>query len=443
MALASVPGVIFSPSPTKVPTPTNYLGADDFDFLNQYMPELYNKIHDRFGSQDVTGMLEAMGKEMPFASDNIKWTEEGRLTQLGTGVTRSANVFTLNGHTFRANETIVVQNADGSVERQGLITEVTTNTFTALCGDALGWTALGTTALKVYADSNEFKKKTDGMAQSLNSQVEHFEQTPVIVKEMVDESGSNLAQITWIEVTDSNGGTGYVWYFKNYKDTEKRFKNAIETKLIRGRRWAGDLAAAGYGGTQGLFEITEEGNVFGGLATDLEDFDSIIERCNAQGMIADNYIYGTAAQNLAIDDMLKDQGAMTLGWGAFDNNKDMALNLGFSGFKRGGYEFSYSRWRFLDNPTTEGSNIGANKVHAVMIPSGSKAVYDVIKGESATQPMLHVRYRANAKTNRKYKMSVRDFDNGTSNGNDSLTVDFITERALVCLGRNNTFIFKG
>lgn len=443
MALATSPGVLFTPSPTKTPTPLNYLGSDDFDFLNQYMPELYNKIVDRFGSQDVTGMLEKLGKEMPFASDNIKWTEEGRLTQLGTGVTRSGNDFTLADHTFRVNETLMVRNDDGSVLRQGLITAVTSTTFTALCGDAAGWTAVGTTALTVYADSNEFKKKTDGMSQSLNSQVEHFEQSPVIIKEMVDESGSNLAQITWLEITDSNGGTGYVWYFKNYKDTEKRFKNAIETKLIRGKQWAGDLAAAGYQGTQGLLDALNEGNVFAGQATALEDFDEIIERANAQGMVCDNYIYGTSSQNLSIDDMLRNQNEGAMGWGMFDNDKQMALNLGFSGFKRGGYEFAYSRWRFLDNPTTEGSMIGANKVHAIMIPSGSKNVYDVIKGESASQPVLHVRYRAKGKENRKYKMSVRNFDDGTSGGNDSLTVDFMTERALVLLGRNNGFIMKG
>lgn len=443
MALATSPGVIFSPSPTKVPTPLNYLGSDDFDFLNQYLPETYNKIHDRFGSQDITGMLELMGKEMPFQSDNIKWTEDGRLTQLGTAVTRSANVFTLADHTFRPNETIVVHNADGSVERQGLITETTPTTFTVLCGHASGWTGVGTTALKVYADSNEFKKKADGMSQSLNSQVEHFDQAPVNVKEMIDESGSNLAQITWLEVSDSNGGTGFVWFYKNYKDTEKRFKNAIENKLIRGKRWAGDLAAAGYDGTKGLFDYAAGGNLFAGPATDLDDFDSIIDRLNAQGMIADNYIYGTSAQNLAIDDMLKDQVQSSMGWGMFDNNEKMALNLGFSNFKRGGFEFGYSRWRYLDNPTTEGSNVGASKVHAILIPSGSKNVYDVIKGEQATQPMVHVRYRANSKTNRKYQMSVRSFEAGTTNGNDSTTTDFLTERALVVLGANNTMLFKG
>ena len=52
--------------------------------------------------------------------------------------------------------------------------------------------------------------KTDGMQQSLNSKVEFFTQAGVITKELVEESGTNLTQMTWLEVEDSKGGVGYV-----------------------------------------------------------------------------------------------------------------------------------------------------------------------------------------------------------------------------------------
>lgn len=442
MPVNATPGVIFTPSATKVPTPTNYIGSDDFDFTTQYLPDLYAQITDRFGSQMITGMLERLGKEMAFKSDDIKWTEEGRLTQLGTGVTRSSNVFTLNNHTFRVNETIIVQDDAGTAERKGLVTAVTTNTFTALCGDAAGWTAIGTADIVVYAYSNEFAKKSGPMSQSLNSQVEYFNQKPIIIKELVDESGSNLAQITWVEITDGPK-TGYCWYYKNYNDTEKRFKNAIESGLIEGELWGGDLLAAGYEGTQGLFSQVREGNIFDGMATDLDDFDEIIERMNAQGMIGENYIYNKTAMGSAIDDMLKAEMVTALSWGAFNNDENMALNLEFKGFHRAGYEFYKSRWRYLDNPTTSGSRINANTIHGVMIPAGSKKVYDVIQGESAVQPMLHVRYRASEATNRKYKMVMRSFEQGTTAGFDFTATDWLTERALVVLGRNNTMLFEG
>lgn len=441
MALQIAPGVILSPSPTQVATPQNYISDAEYNLLTQYLPELENKIHDRFGSQMVTGMLETLGKETPFKADLIKWNEEGRLTQLIEDATRSANVFTSNDHTFRIGETIVVRDATGDNLRKGQITAISTNTFTALCGHASGWTAIGTANIVVYADSNEFAKGSEGMQVSLNSQVQQFTQNPVIIKEMIKETGSNLALQTWIEVS-TDAGTGYLWYFKNYADTEKRFKNAIENKLILGENWAGDLAGAGGVGTQGLFSIADEGNLFEGQMADLDDADSVIDRMNQQGMISENYLYNTSAHNRTIDRFLKAENVTGSSWGAFDNNKDMALNLGFKEFNYGNYNFYKSNWRFLDIPTGEGSAKGATKVHGLMIPSASKKVYDVMTGESATQPMLHVRYRASEKTNRKYQISIFSWEQGT-NTKDEHKTEFQTERCLVALGRNNIMKFVG
>lgn len=444
MALNTNPGVVLTPSASKVPTGTNYLGTDDFTWANQYLPEHYNKVWKRFGSQSITGMLQKLGKETSFSSDQILWKEEGRLRLLGTGVTRSGDVFTLANHNFRAGETIVARNNDGSAVRQGRIASVSGNDFTVRCGEAAGWTGIGTSAITLFVDSNEFNKKTAGMDVSLDSQFQSFSQQPVIIKEMVEESGSNMAQITWLEVTDNaSGETGYVWYFKNYADTMARFDNAVESKLIRGKKWAGDLLADGYEGTQGLFDIAAEGNVFAGEVTDLTDVDELCERMDAQGGVAYNYLYGTTSFNAAIDDFLKAENVTGLAWGAFDNDENMALNLEFSGFKRSGYEFSKCRWRFLTDPTAEGSMVGAGKVHALMIPSGSATYRDTVNGGVTTAPMLHNRYRAYGNENRKHKVSVRSFDQGTTAGVDKLTTDVLTERALVALGRNNIFKFAG
>jgi len=442
MGLLGNPGVVLTPSASKVPTGQNYLGSDDFDFANQYLPETEKKIFDRFGSQDITGMLKMLGKEKSFASDKILWKEEARLRQLATGVTRSSNVFTSVAHTFRVNETIIVRNTANDSIRQGLITAVTDDTFTALCGEAAGWD--GTSALTIFVDSNEFKKDTFGFTESLDSQFASYEQSPVIVKEMVKESGSNMAQITWIEVTnESTGQSGYVWYFKNYSDTEKRYFNAVESKLIRGKRWAGDVLAAGYEGTQGLIDIAREGNIFEGLVSDLNDVDELIERMDAQGGISENYMYGTTAFGTSIDDFLQAENVTGVSWGAFNNDQNMALNLEFKGFQRAGYSFYKSRWRYLTEPTSEGSLEGVNKIHAVMIPSGSKTLRDQVNGGTTTEPLLQVRYRAYGKENRKFKVAMRSFDEGTTGGQDRVITDFLTERCLQAAGRNNIFIFQG
>lgn len=436
MALQIAPGVILTPSPTKVPTPTNYISDSQYNLLTQYIPELESQIHDRFGTQMITGMLEALGKESPFQADLIKWNEEGRLTQLATAVARASDVFTSNAHTFRVGELISVRNADGSVLRKGQITAVTTNGFTALCGHASGWTAVGTTDLTVYAFSNEYAKGTEGPAEGLNSQVLQFTQKPVIIKEILKETRSNLALRTWVDT-----GEGFLWYFKNLADTKKRFSNAIENGLILGEEWAGDLATAGVQGTQGLFDCAEEGNIFEGPAVDLDDFDEIIDRFNAQGMISENYIYGTSSQNRLIDRMIKAENVTGSAWGAFDN-KEQGIKLGFKDFNYGNYNFYKSNWRFLDNPTTEGSAVGATKVHALFVPSGSKKIYDVMEGKQATMPMLHVKHRASQVVNRKYEMTMRDWAQGTNKA-DARETEFLTERALVVMGRNNLLICKG
>lgn len=434
MALEPVPGVIFTPTATKVPTPTNYISDTQYNLLTQFIPELEEQIVDRFGTQMITGLLAYQGKESPFQADLIKWNEEGRLTQLATGVTRAANVFTSAAHTFRVGETLMVRTSDGSVLRQGQITAVTTNTFTALCGNAGGWS--GTTGLTVYADSNEFAKGSTGMEIGLNSQVEQFTNAPVTVKETLEETRTNLALRTWV-----NTGQGFLWYYKNLKDTKMRFNNALENKLILGELWAGDLAAAGVQGTQGLFSAAREGNIFTGQAVDLDDFDEIIDRMNAQGGISENYMYNTSAQNRIIDRMLKAENVTGSSWGEFDNEAE-ALKLGFKSFNYGNYYFYKSNWRFLDNATTEGSATGATKVHGIMFPMGSKKVYDVMTGTTATQPILHVKYRQSAEVNRKYEMSIFDWAQGT-NLKDVRRTEFQSERALVLTSRNNVMLFQG
>jgi len=442
MALETSPAVSFTPSATKVPTPENYLGSADYDWLRQELPETYNKIQERYGSQELTGMIELQGKEIAIAADSVLWKEEDRLTQLGEGVARTADVFTLADHTFRPGEVIVARDTAGANVRQGRISSVTSTTFTALCGEAAGWTAIGTTGIVVFADTNEFLKGSEGMQESLNTKVTSFEQNLSKFKEMVKENRSNMASISWLDITGADGSVKHVWYFLNYANTEKRFKNAIESGLLNKKKWAGDLLTAGYQGSQGLFDAFREGNIYTGTLSTMAGVDSIIDRSNKQGGLSQQFMYGTTAFNSTIDDYLSAVNTTGLSWGMFDNNEKMALNLEFSGFKRGGYEFGKSRWRYVEAPTAQGSMVGAKKVHAIMFPSGSKSVYDASKGKQATLPLLHLRYKAYGPTNLKYEMSVFDWKNGTST-KDEIRTEFQAEQALVVLGRANTFIFQG
>ena len=63
------------------------------------------------------------------------------------------------------------------------------------------------------------------------------------------------------------------------------------------------------------------------------------------------------ATSLAMDDMLaamNSYGAGGTSYGVFNNSEDMALNLGFSGFRRGSYDFYKSDFRYLNDLATRG-----------------------------------------------------------------------------------------
>jgi len=75
----STPTFALTPSSERTPTAQNYLTNADFDFLNQYLPDTYEKEFERYGNRTISSFLRMVGAEMPTNSDLIKWAEQGRL----------------------------------------------------------------------------------------------------------------------------------------------------------------------------------------------------------------------------------------------------------------------------------------------------------------------------------------------------------------------------
>jgi hypothetical protein len=445
MALLANPGIKLTPTATKEILSTNYLDASDFNFTNQFLPELYEKEFARYGNQSLKGFLERMGQEMPIQSDLIKWSEEGRLRPVGTGITRAANVFTLNGHPFRKNDTIILN--DGTNEDKAIVTEVTANTFTALPTTAAGYT-IGTTDVLAFTYSNEYRKGTNGREESLEAQPDIFENKPIIIKELDEVNGSDMAQVGWIEVEGENG-MGYLWYLKSRAQTRQRFDDYLEMGMVEGTSYENGSAAAtaGYTGTEGFFEAVEQGNVFSGVITTLADVDEILARLNRQGAISEYIMMNDFDQDRALDYLLAAQNSYGVGgtsYGAFNNSEDMALNLGFTGFKVAGFEIYKSQWKYLDDPTARGLFEGAQAINGVLCPSGTKTVRDEVLGANATMPFLHVKFRKSATEDRRYKVWATGSAGGASNSDlDANQLHMLSERALCTMGRNNFVLVRG
>ena len=489
-ALNATPGFSLQPSAQKVPLESNYI--TNFDFLNQYLPDTYEKEFERYGNRTLSSFLRMVGAEMPSNSDLIKWAEQGRLhikyTDVGTAAAGGANVatFQINDSAIGANpvgtvitgsnpfdaqgapalrvgQTVVINQNGGGGENKGIITDVAVGgnilqfsvAFYEAAGLVAAGTGVGNADVTVFIYGSEFQKGTAGMDGSLESDDYIFENNPIILKDTYLVNGSDMAQIGWIEITTEDGASGYLWYLKSEHETRLRFDDYLETAMIEAvpAEAASGATAAGYVGSEGVFHaVGTRGNLWGGGNPDaLADFDAVIDRLDKQGSIEENVIFVNRQFGFDIDDMLAAQnsyGAGGTSYGLFDNDEEMALNLGFTGFRRG-YDFYKSDWKYLNDPTMRGGLTnnpvvaGSGAITGLLVPAGSTSVYDQVMGKNAKRPFLHVRYRASETEDRRYKTWITGSAGGAATTDiDEMRVNFLSERCVCVMGANNFVLFE-
>ena len=467
-ALLNNPTYALQPSAEQVALQTNYI--TNFNFLNQYLPDTYEKEFERYGNRTIASFLRMVGAEMPSNSDQIKWAEQGRLhikyTNCTSAAAAAANTatFTVNDSdvtyiAIRVGQTLMIQNNTSGVFNKAIVTAVpSATTFTVAYYEATGQAFAVSTQCTVFIYGSEFKKGTNGMVGSLESEDDIFSNNPIIIKDKYAVNGSDMAQIGWVEVTTENGATGYLWYLKSEHETRLRFEDYLETAMIEAVPAATGSGAktAGMMGSEGIFYVVNNrGNVWGaGTPTTLPDWDSIVSRLDKQGAIEENVVFVNRGLSFDIDNMLATlngyNGANAAGaasYGLFDNDVDMALNLGFTGFRRG-YDFYKSDWKYLNDPTMRGglnqtAATATGTITGLMVPAGSTSVYDQIMGKNAKRPFLHVRYRASEAEDRRYKTWITGSAGGAATSDlDAMEVNFLSERAVCTLGANNFILFR-
>lgn len=467
-ALLSNPTYALQPAAEQVALQTNYI--TNFNFLNQYLPDTYEKEFERYGNRTIASFLRMVGAEMPSNSDQIKWAEQGRLHIKYTNCTSAAAAgastatFTVadSGVTYiaiRVGQTLMIQNNTSGVYNKAIVTAVpSATTFTVAYYETAGQSFAVSTQCTVFIYGSEFKKGTNGMVGSLESEDSIFSNNPIIIKDKYAVNGSDMAQIGWVEVTTENGATGYLWYLKSEHETRLRFEDYLETSMIEAVPAASSsgAATAGYIGSEGIFYVVNSrGNVWGGgTPTTLSDWDSIVSRLDKQGAIEENVVFVNRGLSFDIDNMLATLNGYTSGgvaqsasFGLFDNDVDMALNLGFTGFRRG-YDFYKSDWKYLNDPTMRGglnttAATATGTITGLMVPAGSTSVYDQIMGKNAKRPFLHVRYRASEAEDRRYKTWITGSAGGAATSDlDAMEVNFLSERCVCTLGANNFVLFR-
>ena len=456
-----------TPRPVQGLFGDNYLSLADMDFTKQFLPDVYEKEVERFGNRTVSGFLRMVGAEMPMSSDRVVWSEQGRLhvafddaaVNNGTPTT----TVTLNAEADKdllgvgmtvilAKGVNVVKARVATVSGAGSAT-ITVAPYGAGNLNTLGAGAL--TAVKLFVYGSEFAKGSADGGKSVDAKFTQFSNKPIILRDKYTVNGSDTAQIGWVEVTSENGASGYLWYLKSEHEARLRFEDQLEMAMIEAVKDEGTTAnsagAAGFEGSEGLFEAIEtRGMIFNdqdfdnstGL-TGLAEFDTILAELDKQGAIEENMLFLDRSTSLAIDNMLARANSYGTGgtsYGVFNNSEDMALNLGFSGFRRGSYDFYKTDWKYLNDSTTRGL---LGDVEGVFVPAGTSTVYDQNLGKNIARPFLHVRYRASEADDRKMKSWITGSVGGNyTSAADEMNVHFLSERTLCVQAANNFVMLK-
>tara|TARA_B110000208_G_scaffold25319_1_gene32724 strand:- start:369 stop:1832 length:1464 start_codon:yes stop_codon:yes gene_type:complete len=471
-----------TPRPVKGLFGDNYLSLTDMDWAQQFLPEVYEKEIERYGNRTITGFLRMVGAEMPMASDQVVWSEQGRLhiaydtaTSPAAGGAAGSQTIILpspgaDGKVplLGPGMTIVVSlKAGGNVVNKAFVKSVgglagglqtynievydnANRLFTpALAGAVAG------APLSLFVYGSEYGKGSVLAGNSVDASFTTYSNKPIILRDKYEVNGSDVAQIGWVEVTTEIGTGGYLWYLKSEHESRIRFEDYLEMSMVEAENAAGaftDAAGATISGMQGLFASLEErglvwsGTDFStvGAGTGIDAFDTILQELDKQGAIEENMMFLDRATSLGIDNMLAAQnsyGAGGTSYGVFDNSEDMALNLGFSGFRRGAYDFYKTDWKYLNDSTTRGL---IDDIKGVIVPAGTSTVYDQQLGQNISRPFLHIRYRASEADDRRLKSWVTGSVGGNYTSDaDVMNVHFLSERTLCTQAANNFVLLKG
>ena len=468
-----------TPRPVKGLFGDNYLSLADMSWTQQFLPEVYEKEVERYGNRTITGFLRMVGAEMPMASDQVVWSEQGRLhiaydTAVSNAPAGAAGTQTIglpspgaDGKVPLLGPGMTIVIAKGNVTNKAFVKSVGAlaggvQTYAIEVYDnanrnltvALQGATNGNGNLSLFVFGSEYGKGSSLAGNSVDASFTTFSNKPIILRDKYEVNGSDVAQIGWVEVTTEIGTGGYLWYLKSEHESRIRFEDYLEMSMVEAENAATpftNAAGATLSGMQGLFSTLEErglvwsGTDFAtvGAGTGIDAFDTILQELDKQGAIEENMMFLDRGTSLGIDDMLAAQnsyGAGGTSYGVFDNSEDMALNLGFSGFRRGAYDFYKTDWKYLNDSTTRGL---INDIKGVIVPAGTSTVYDQQLGQNISRPFLHIRYRASEADDRRLKSWVTGSVGGNyTSDTDVMNVHFLSERTMCTQAANNFVLLK-
>ena len=488
MAITGVLAAGYTAAPLKQTLATNYIdfataGSSD-GWAQQYLPDLMEKEAEVFGNRTISGFLAQVGAEEAMAADQVVWSEQGRLHlsykdvaiggsgQAGT-LTFDAGALDADGKSVASTTSAILHGirkgdmlllSQSGVTKRAYVTNVAAVdgstaansgkvTYERYDGENYdeGTMADGHAAVLVYG--SEYAKGVNGRDGANKPAFQSRTNKPIILKDKYEISGSDASQIGWVEVSGEDGQNGYMWYLKAAGDTKARFADYLEMAMLESVDNSSNDTAGHQGGTitgtEGLWDALETRGNVANTMTAMADYDELIAELDANGAIEENMMFMDRTTSLQLDDILAAQNSYGSGgtsYGVFNNSEDMALNLGFTGFRRGSYDFYKSDFKYLNDASTRGlinATDATNAIRGVLIPAGVSSVYDQTLGKNLKRPFLHVRYRASNLESRKFKTWTTGSVGAVTSDLDAMEMHMLSERCLVTQGANNFVLFKG
>jgi hypothetical protein len=447
-------------------TTLNELVKTTKDFV---LPDLVQS----YGDQGITGFLNLVGAvKSGGTSDMIDWWESGRRHKV---IDATAAQQTLTTGATPGTGKLVIdfgtedQNLEAGIRKQDVVMDAATGTrwicdatptASGVVLKKLDGTDVATadtdasTASKFIVLGNMYGQGTEQPDRFWDSDVRKYQNSFMIVKDRYQVNGSQATNIGWVNL----GGGEYRWFMYGEQEARKRFEDRREMMLLFGEKTtttddaAASAQSGGIFGSQGYVSAVEErgiviSNANANPMDSFAEFDDLILQLDKQGAPSEYAMYLNRKQDLAIDDMLASGIAtsVTAGlpgqFGAFNNDSNMAVKLGFKSFTRGGYTFHKHDWKLLNDPTLLGAG---GYLQGAMIPLTN--VTDARSGAKA--PALAMYYKEANGYSREMEHwvtggGVMGHTNNGDKGADVATFHYRSEIALVTRAANQHVVIKG
>tara|TARA_R100001440_G_scaffold25206_1_gene41055 strand:- start:517 stop:1935 length:1419 start_codon:yes stop_codon:yes gene_type:complete len=467
VSLGSSPAMSPTPANVAVATTSNYVSSatllaassDGSNVLSKR--DVDEQLVKRYGNQGITGLMELLGSKKETTAQKFEHYEETFLHNAFEGVINSSGDFEISDTAFQDGDgNTSLRDGDIIMGGSGALYYVTAadsaqpNHDFTIKNVSNGTRSSAGADTKFCVVGNAYAERTDQPGEGITPRVIQYSNRCQIIKESFSVSGSEATNAVYVKVDNQEFGSGYLWYLQGEADTYQRFMDYCELAMIVGDAGDGTLSNTDASDASTPFVSTTEGLLkfienkgqtmdLGSSAITMADFDAAVKSLDKHRGAKEMALYAGINLSLDIDDLLASQGAYAAGganYGTFANNKDMALNLGFNSFTRGGYTFHKKTYDLFNRPDLLGGTGFKFNGFGMCIPMDNQR--DPRSGESI--PSLRMRYKAANGYSREMEhwLTGSAVLQNRTNEKDELRSHYRTERGFEGFAPNRFLLFK-